>query len=126
MSATTDIVMMTCLMVTFDGNCGHALCQLNQLKFAGRGASWNATVHLQRSKKSLILGNNTFRTESMQTKKRCVHGNSGKLACIVPRQGNERNHVANLTIESTADFIEYFREGRAGRNRLKELFFRAQ
>jgi hypothetical protein len=35
MSATTVIVMMTCLIVTFDGNCGHALCPLNQLKFAG-------------------------------------------------------------------------------------------
>src|ERR1700674_3064589 len=126
MSATTDIVMMTCLMVTFDGNCGHALCQLNQLKFAGRGASWNATVHLQRSKKSLILGNNTLRTESMQTKKRCVHGNSGKLACIAARQGYERNHVANLTIESAADFIAYFWWARAVRYRLKELFFRSE
>jgi hypothetical protein len=35
MSATTVIVMMTCLIVTFDGNCVHALCPLNQLKFAG-------------------------------------------------------------------------------------------
>jgi hypothetical protein len=46
-----------------------------------------------------------------KTKKRCVHGDCRKIACIIPRQGNERNYVANLTIESTADSIQYSREG---------------
>jgi hypothetical protein len=39
MSGTSVIVMMTRLIVTFDGNCGNALCPLNQLKFAGASRS---------------------------------------------------------------------------------------
>ena len=48
---------MACLIVKFDRNCGQALSQFNQLKFAGRGASWNAAVHFRRSKHFVILGN---------------------------------------------------------------------
>ena len=62
----------------------------------------------------------------MQTKKRCVHRNFGKLACIVRRQGKERNYVANLAIESAADSIQYFRKGPMDGNLLKKLFFRVQ
>jgi hypothetical protein len=43
MSATTVMVMMTCLIVTFDGNCGYALCPLNQLKFAGASRNFLAS-----------------------------------------------------------------------------------
>jgi len=49
-----------------------------------------------------------------------------KLACTVRRQGNERNHVANLAIESAADSVQYFGKGPMDGNRLKKLFFRAQ
>jgi len=49
--------LMACLIVKFDRNCGQALSPFNQLKFAGRGASWNAAVHFQRSKHFVILGN---------------------------------------------------------------------
>ncbi|PYU55933.1 MAG: hypothetical protein DMG55_25875 [Acidobacteria bacterium] len=59
----------------------------------------------------------------MQTKKRCDPGNCGMIGYIVAWQGNERNHVANLRINSAADSIKNFQKGRTGRNRLKKLFF---
>jgi hypothetical protein len=61
----------------------------------------------------------------MQTKKRRILLNFGKLAGIVRRQGNERNYVANLTVESTADSMEYALEGCTVRDRLKNPFLRA-
>lgn len=112
----TAIALFACLVVTFDRHCSQALCPLDQSEFLKRRVAPNATVHLQRSKQFIILGNNVFGPENMQTKKRCVHGDCGKLAGIVPQQANERNYAANLTIESMADSIQYFREGRAGRN----------
>jgi hypothetical protein len=115
--------MMACLIVTFDRNTGDTRCAFNQLKLAGRGAARNAAVHLQRSKQFVILSNNTCRTKSMQTKMRCDPGNCGMICCIVIRQANERIDVANLKIESTADSIEYFPKGYAGRNRPEKLFF---
>ena len=62
----------------------------------------------------------------MQTKKRCDPCDFGMIGYIVARKGNERNYVANLRINSAADSIENFQEGRTGRNRLKKLFFRSQ
>jgi len=116
--------MMVCRIVMSDRNCGQTRCALNQLKLAGGGAALHATVHLQRSKQFAILRNNTCGTKSMQTKKRCDPGNCGMIGYkIVARQGNERNHVSNLRINSAADSIENFQKGRTGRNRLKKLFF---
>lgn len=60
-SKTIDIV--ACPKVEFDRNCDQACCSFNQLNFVRRGASWNGTVHLQRSKQFVILGNNAFRTD---------------------------------------------------------------
>ena len=62
----------------------------------------------------------------MQTKKRCDPCDFGMIGYIVARKGNERNHVANLRINSAADSIENFRKGCTRRNRLKKLFFGAQ
>ena len=120
------IALMGRFLVKLDRNCGQALCPFNPLRFAGRRASWKAAVRVQRSKQFVILGNNAFRTESIQTKECRIHRNGGKLAWIVARQGNELNHVANLTIESAADSIQHFREALTGGDRLKKLFFRAQ
>jgi len=117
---------MACLIVPCDRNCGETRGAFNQLKLAGRGAARNAAVHLQRSKQFVILRNNTCGTKNMQTKKRCDPGDCGMIGYIVTRQGNERNHVANLRINSTADSIENFKKGCTGGNRLKKLFFRFQ
>src|SRR5437762_13975871 len=59
----------------------------------------------------------------MQTKKRCDPGDCGVIGYIVARQGNERNHVANLRINSAADSIENFQQGPTGRKRLKKPVF---
>src|ERR1700758_2938740 len=53
----------------------------------------------------------------------CIHGDCGKFAGVVPRQDNERHHIANLKIEGSADVMEYFRKPRASGNRLKQMFF---
>jgi hypothetical protein len=118
--------MMACLIVTCDRNCGETRRAFNQLKLADRGAARNAAVHLQGSKQFVILRNNSCGTKGMQTKKRCDPGDGGMIGYIVARQGDERNHVANLRINSTADPIENFQKGPTGRNRLKKLFFSSQ
>src|ERR1700730_19067896 len=95
-----------CCPVKLERDCRQTPCPFNQLNFAARGASSHAAVHLQRSKQLAILGNNAFRTESIQTTKLNLTGHYGKIVRIVPRQGNERKHVATLAVESTADFIQ--------------------
>src|SRR4029077_12685047 len=120
------IAAIAWVILACDRNCRETRGALNQLKLADRGAARNAAVHLQRSKQFVILRNNSCGTKSMQTKKRCHAGDGGMIGYIVARQGNERNHVANLRINSTADPIENFQKGPTGRNRLKELFFCSQ
>jgi len=117
---------MACLIVPCDCNCGETRGAFNQLKLAGRGAARNAAVHLQRSKQFVILRNNTCATKGVQTKKRRDPGDGGMIGYIVARQGNERNHVANLRINSNADPIKNFQKGPTGRNRLKKPFLSSQ
>jgi len=96
------IPLIACLIVPCDRNCGETRCKFNQLKLAGRGAARNAAVHLQRSKQFVILHNNTCATKGMQTKKRCDPGDGGMIGLHRRAEENERNHVANLRINSTA------------------------
>src|SRR5450432_1792824 len=98
---------MFCLGVELDRDGSQTCCSFNPLNFSSRRASWNATVHLKRSKCLVILGNKGFRTESIQTKKLGTHGHCGKLVCLGLLHGNEGNNIAYLTVESIADSIKY-------------------
>src|SRR4029077_12232890 len=100
------------VIVTADGNRGQVRCAFNQGKVAGKRAARSGAVHLQRSKQFTIATNNIRRTEIIQTKKCCATGNRGQAGGFVIGQGKERNYVANLRIESGADFMQDFRERR--------------
>jgi hypothetical protein len=105
---------MVGVIVKLDRNGGQARCPLDQLNFVDGGTARNAAVHLQGSQQFVILGKNACETEAVQTKLLCVPSQGSKIGCTVIPQGNQRNHVANSAIESAADSIQEFREGRSG------------
>jgi hypothetical protein len=112
--------------VTLNGNRRQTDGPLNQWRFARGWAAKRATVHIQRAKEFATLGNDTGRTEYIQAKKCSVIGNGGDFAGIVLREGNVRNYIANLAIESGAYSIQQFRKGSPSRNGLKKLLLPAQ
>jgi hypothetical protein len=110
--------------VALDRKAGEAGGPLNQLKLAGRGTSWNAAVHLQGSKQFDIVAHNVFRVEGSQMIILRHYANGTTLELIVAGQGNERSHVANLTIESATDLMQDFRAWHMRGNGVKYLRFR--
>lgn len=112
--------------VALDRKAGEARGPLNQLKLAGRGTSWNAAVHLQGSKQFDIVAHNVFRVEGSQMIILRHYANGSTLKRIVAGQGNERSHVANLTIESGTALMQDFRNGHVRGNGVKYLRFRFQ
>ena len=64
--------------------------------------------------------------KNMQPKKGRVARNFCCTCNIVLRQRNERNHIADLAIESSTDFIQNLRDWRSDSNRPKYSLFRFQ
>ncbi len=115
-SVKAAVVIPVHLVIALDCDCGQTRGALNQLNFLERGAARNAGVHLERSKQFVVLSKNTGGAERVQAKMFCVRCHIGKIDCILLRRGNERNDVANIAIENTADLIQHLREGRTGRD----------
>jgi len=62
------VAMRGRILVTLDRNCGEAFRPFDPLNLAGSGSSRITGVNLQGSKQFAIPGDNTFRTERVQTK----------------------------------------------------------
>ncbi len=114
---------MPYFLVKVDRGRSQACCALNQLEFIERGAAWDAGVGLQRTKRFAAPVHNVRGTKGVQTKKLCVPCEGGKSGGVLARQGNERNYIPDLTIESRADSIQEFRKRRADGDGSKNLFF---
>jgi hypothetical protein len=118
--------MMPHVLVKVDRGRSQARRPFNQLSFIERGTAWDAGVGLQRTKRFAASIHNVRGTKDVQTKKLCVPREGGKSGGTLARQGNERNHVPDLTIESRADSIQEFRKRRADGDGSKNLFFGSQ
>jgi hypothetical protein len=73
--------------VTLNRKAGEARGPLNQLNLAGRGASWNAAVHLEGSNQFDIVAQNVFRVEGRQMIVLRHYVNGSTFERIVARQG---------------------------------------
>ena len=87
------------LPVAFDRDCHQANCPLNQLKFTWGGVARNTTVHLQRTELfAIILGNDDYGKEAIQTKEHCAMQNFSAANCVIVWHGDQGNHIPYLTI----------------------------
>jgi len=98
----------------------------NQLKLWRRRVPRSATIHLQRAKLFTAITKDACGRKNVQPKKNGVARNFGCICNVVLRQRNERNHVANLAIESSTDFVQNLRNWRSDSNRPKYSLFRSQ
>lgn len=109
------------LRVAADCEGRQARSPLDQSKLTCRGPSWNAAVDLEGSKQFDIGADDVFRVEGSQMIILGHYPNGSALERIVARQGNQRSHVANLTIESGTDLTQDFRNWHVRGNGVKDL-----
>src|ERR1700720_4327063 len=107
MDATISAVAR--LPVTFDRDCRQANRPLNQLKLTWGGVARNTTVHLQRTKLfAVILGNDDYGKEAIQTKEHCAVQNFSAANRVLVWHGDQGYHIPYLTIQSVTDIVQNF------------------
>jgi hypothetical protein len=91
-----------------------------------RRSSRSDTVHIERAEEHVVFRQDLRRKENRKPKKVRLRGNGGELAAMISRGSNDRDDIADLTVERGTDLIEDIRMRVARRDGLKNLFFESE
>jgi hypothetical protein len=92
----------------------------------GRRRSRGDAVHIERTQQHVVFRQDIFRIEDGKSEQLRLGGNGREIASMVPRGSDDRDDIADLTVERGTDLVEDISKQIARRDGLKNLFFESE